>query len=109
MTTTTREHLFGTEAQAQAARRDLINRGAAVSLIAYDPARDRYAFDAGAIPSTCGAWNYSHDCRLPEEHPGDHLCAGCSDVWNRGPWDDDAGEWEDDRPAYRCSADAEPQ
>lgn len=54
MTTTTREHLFATEAQAQAARRDLINRGAAVSLIAYDPARDRYAFDAGAIhPRTC--------------------------------------------------------
>jgi len=50
---------------------------------------------------TCGAWNYSHDCRLPEEHPGDHLCA-CGDVWNRGPWDDDAEEWEDDRPASIC-------
>lgn len=62
------------------------------------------ATGAGPV-NTCGAWNYSHDCRLPEEHPGDHLCA-CSDVWNRGPWDDDAEEWEDDRPAYRCSVSA---
>lgn len=38
--------------------------------------------------------------------PGDHVCAGCSDRWNRGPWDDDGPDWDHTRPgpADRCGA-----
>lgn len=47
----------------------------------------------------CGAWNDAHDCHLPADHPGDHICAGCRDRWNRGPWDDDdPDEWSHERP-----------
>jgi hypothetical protein len=37
----------------------------------------------------CDAVNGPHICHLPTGHPGDHVCAGCHDLWNRGPWDDD--------------------
>jgi hypothetical protein len=43
---TTTEHTYRTEADAHAARRELINQGLSVSLIAFDPARNVYAFDA---------------------------------------------------------------
>lgn len=50
----------------------------------------------------CDAYNDAHDCGLPADHAGDHECAGCHDVWNRGPWDDDADEWRWQRPDDRC-------
>ena len=40
-------------------------------------------------PRHCGANNGPHDCLEPADHTDDHVCAGCHDVWNRGPWDDD--------------------
>jgi hypothetical protein len=40
------ERLYVDEQAAHAARRQLINKGMRVSLIAYDPSRDRYVFDA---------------------------------------------------------------
>lgn len=45
----------------------------------------------------CGAGNGPHVCHLPAGHPGDHVCAGCHDRWNRGPWDDESDP-EDDSP-----------
>jgi len=41
----TREHTAATELDAHAARRQLINAGHPVSLVAYDPTRDLYVFD----------------------------------------------------------------
>lgn len=47
----TRTHAEGTEysnkdgRKVRAARREFINRGCSVSLIAFDPSRDVYAFD----------------------------------------------------------------
>ena len=41
----------------------------------------------------CGASNGPHDCLEPAGHVDDHVCAGCHDRWNRGPWDhDDLGD-----------------
>lgn len=40
------EYTFRSEADAHAARRRMIDHGATVSLIAYDAARDVYAFDS---------------------------------------------------------------
>lgn len=40
------EYTYAVEAHAKAARRALIDQGATVSLVALDPARDRYVFDA---------------------------------------------------------------
>lgn len=37
----------------------------------------------------CGAVNGPHTCHEPAEHLGDHVCAGCRDLWNGGPCDDD--------------------
>jgi len=58
----------------------------------------RHHTDAAA--GWCGRENGAHTCRLPIDHPGDHECAGCHDVWNRGPWDDDEdaphGNWPAD-------------
>jgi hypothetical protein len=51
----------------------------------------------------CGAWNDSHDCHQPADHPSDHTCAGCGDLWNRGPWDDDADDWAHQRSDDRCT------
>jgi hypothetical protein len=42
----TTEHTYRSEADAHAARRELINQGLSVSLIAFDPARNVHAFDA---------------------------------------------------------------
>lgn len=39
------ERTFSTEAGARSARRALINRGMPVSLIAFDPTRNLFAFD----------------------------------------------------------------
>ncbi|MFJ3403452.1 hypothetical protein [Promicromonospora sp. NPDC090134] len=44
--------------------------------------------------SRCGATNGPHTCHQPPEHAGDHVCAGCRDLWNRGPWDDDLDPWD---------------
>lgn len=41
------------------------------------------------VEPECGAWNWSHTCRLPGDHAGDHRCVGCGDVWNPGPDDHD--------------------
>ena len=43
-----KEHTYSTEVAAKAARRRMISEGWMVSLIAYDPARDLYVFDASA-------------------------------------------------------------
>jgi hypothetical protein len=43
----------------------------------------------------CDAVNGPHACHLPTGHPGDHVCTGCHDRWNRGPWDDEAEPWDD--------------
>lgn len=45
-------------------------------------------------PRHCGASNGPHDCLEPAEHVGNHMCAGCHDLWNRGPWDDDPDDLE---------------
>lgn len=42
---TTTEKAFKSELAAKSARRELINEGRAVSLIALDPGRDLYVFD----------------------------------------------------------------
>ncbi len=52
------------------------------------------------MSAICGAWNWTHTCRLEVDHVGDHECHFCGDVWNRGEWDDDPDEW--DRPDERC-------
>jgi hypothetical protein len=39
------EHTFSTEAEAHTTRRTMIDQGTQVSLIAYDPSRNVYAFD----------------------------------------------------------------
>jgi hypothetical protein len=56
------------------------------------------------LPGGCRGWNGAHDCGRENDHPGDHVCAGCHDQWNRGEWDDDADEWEHERPPveHRC-------
>lgn len=54
--------------------------------------------------TVCKGWNGEHECGLPEDHPGDHKCAGCHDIWNRGEWDNDPDDW--DRPAERCTDEA---
>lgn len=43
--TNTIEHTFQDESRAHAARRQYIDQGALVSLIAFDGSRDVYAFD----------------------------------------------------------------
>lgn len=50
--------------------------------------------DTAARPSAtrashCGMSNGPHDCLEPADHTGDHVCAGCGDRWNPGPWDED--------------------
>lgn len=35
----------------------------------------------------CTNWNGAHDCGRPADHPGDHECPGCHDVWNQDPFD----------------------
>jgi len=47
------EHLFRTEAAAKSARRQLIDQGESVSLVAYDSSRDRFVFDS--LSDTSGA------------------------------------------------------
>jgi hypothetical protein len=47
---TTTEHLHTSERAARAERRELINTGVRVSLIAHDPSRDRYVFDSYTAP-----------------------------------------------------------
>lgn len=55
--------------------------------------------------STCSGWLDEHDCGLPEGHAGDHVCKGCADLWNQGPWDydDDLDHWTARRSAERCT------
>ena len=62
------------------------------------------------LPRGCPGWNDGHDCGREDGHPGDHVCVGCGDQWNRGPWDDEADEWEHDRPDAndRCASIAGP-
>lgn len=56
------------------------------------------------MADVCKGWNWMHTCELPADHVGDHECAGCGDVWNRGEWDDDDEQW--DRPEERCDDDS---
>jgi hypothetical protein len=42
------EHTYASESAAHDARRQYIDAGRAVSLVAYDPARDAYVFDVEA-------------------------------------------------------------
>lgn len=70
--------------------------------------------DTEETPKHCGASNGPHHCLEPAEHTGDHVCAGCADVWNRGPWDedpDDLDPWDGttclDDPAAELDDDEE--
>lgn len=58
------------------------------------------------MPGGCPGWNERHDCGREDDHAGDHVCAGCGDQWNRGPWDeiddDDRDYFESQRPVERC-------
>lgn len=61
------------------------------------------------LPGGCPSWNDQHDCGRELDHPGDHVCVGCHDQWNRDETidaEDAAGEWDHERPApeHRCSA-----
>ncbi|MBT56579.1 MAG: hypothetical protein CMF72_24665 [Mameliella sp.] len=58
------------------------------------------------LPGGCAGWNDSHDCGREDDHPGDHVCAGCHVQWNRGEWDhlddEDEAYFSSQRPASRC-------
>jgi len=57
---TTTEMTFITQTAAKSARRECIDAGRSVSLLAFDPTRDVYAFDVieeGCL--TCGAEDHS--------------------------------------------------
>ncbi len=52
---------------------------------------------------------FEHWCELDVDHVGDHRCGDCADVWNRGPWDDDAPEphWTFNGSCAACVAERE--